>query len=137
MLIQELKEQACKLSVSDRLDLISAVIQSLQNPPQIEDWQYLVSRPHAWRKQLYIKGHKLLASIVWQDMVANQLSPEQAAENWDLPLPAIYEVIQYCKSHQELLKLEADEERYRLELKGVLLEPILRTNFEQILRRKP
>lgn len=69
----------------------------------------------------YIKGHRLLASTVWQDMVTNQLSPEQAAENWDLPLPAICEAVQYCKNHQELLKLEADEERYRLELKGVPL----------------
>jgi uncharacterized protein (DUF433 family) len=126
MSLQELKEKAYQLSVSDRLALISAVIQSLQNPPQIEaqleDWQYLVSRPHAWRKQLYVKGHKLLASTVWQDMVANQLSPEQAAENWDLPLAAIDEAIQYCASHPELLKLEADEERYRLEVKGVPLE---------------
>ncbi len=123
MSLQELKEKAYQLSVSDRLALISAVIQSLQLPLQIEDWQYLVSRPHPWRKQLYIKGHKLLASTVWQDMVTNQMSPEQAAENWDLPLSAIYEAIQYCKSHQELLKLEADEERYRLEVKGVPLEP--------------
>jgi uncharacterized protein (DUF433 family) len=119
MSLQELKEKAYQLSISDRLALIGAVIQSLQNPSQVEDWQYLVSRPHTWRKQLYIKGHKLLASTVWQDMVTNQLSPEQAAENWDLPLSAIYEAIQYCEGHQELLKLEADEERYRLEVKGV------------------
>ena len=123
MSLQELKEKAYRLSISDRLALVSAVIQSLQNTSSVEDWQYLVARPHAWRKQLYVKGRKLLASTVWQDMVVNQLLPEQAAKNWDLPLAAICEAIQYCESHQELLKLEADEERYRLELKGVLLEP--------------
>jgi hypothetical protein len=122
MSLQELKEQACKLPVSDRLTLISAIIQSLQDTSQTEDWQYLVARPHPWRKQLYIKGRKLLASTVWQDMIANQMSPEQAAENWDLPLSAIHETIRYCESHQELLKQEADEERYRLEEKGVSLE---------------
>jgi uncharacterized protein (DUF433 family) len=122
MFLQELKEQACKLPVSDRLALISAVIQSLQDTPHIENWQYLVARPHSWRKQLYIKGRKLLASTVWQDMIANQMSPEQAAENWDLPISAIYEVISYCESHQELLKLEAEEEHHRLEAKGVSLE---------------
>lgn len=94
------------------------IVQSLQDTAQDEDWQYLVTRPHRWRRQLYIKGRKLLASTVWQDMIANQMSPEQAAENWDLPLPTIYKVIRYCESHQELLKLEADEERYRLEEKG-------------------
>jgi uncharacterized protein (DUF433 family) len=56
-------------------------------------------------------------------MTANQMSPEQAAENWDLPLPAIYEAIHYCQKNQEILKLEADEERYRLEVKGVQVEP--------------
>jgi hypothetical protein len=123
MSLQELKEQAHKLSVSDRLALISALIQSLQNTVQIEDWQYLVTRPHPWRRQLYIKGRKLLASTVWQDLILNNMSPEQSAENWDLPLPSIYEVIRYCESHQDLLQLEADEERYRLETKGVFLDP--------------
>ncbi|MBD2302547.1 hypothetical protein [Nostoc sp. FACHB-190] len=122
MSLQELKEQACKLPVSDRLALISAVIQSLQDTPQMDNWQYLVARPHSWRKQLYIKGRKLLASTVWQDMMVNQMSPEEAAENWDLPISAIYEAISYCESHQELLKLESDEERHRLEAKGVPLE---------------
>ena len=123
MSLQELKEKACQLSVSDRLALLGAIVQSLQSTPEIENWQYLVSRPHAWRKQLYIKGRKLLASTIWRDMTANQMSPEQAAENWDLPLSAIYEAIHYCQKYQEILKLEADEERYRLEVKGVQVEP--------------
>jgi uncharacterized protein (DUF433 family) len=122
MSLQQLKEKACQLSVTDRLALLSAIVQSLQTTPGIENWQYLVARPHAWRKQLYIKGRKLLASTICRDMTANQMSPEQAAENWDLPLSAIYEAIDYCENHQELLKLEADEERYRLEAKGVQLE---------------
>ncbi len=33
MLLQELKEQAFKLSVSDRLELVNAIMQSLQNVP--------------------------------------------------------------------------------------------------------
>ena len=111
------------MSVSDRLTLVSTIIQSLQDTTQDEDWQYLVTRPHPWRRQLYIKGRKLLASTVWQDALTNEMSPEQAAQNWDLPLAAMYKVIRYCENHQGLLKLEADEERYRLEEKGVSLEP--------------
>ncbi|MGB3265964.1 MAG: hypothetical protein WBA89_18630 [Microcoleus sp.] len=123
MSLQQLKEKACQLSVSDRLALLSAIVQSLQTTPEIENWQYLIARPHPWRKQLYIKGRKLLASSICRDMTANQMSAEQASENWDLPLDAIYEVIDYCENNQELLKLEAEEERYRLEVKGVQLEP--------------
>jgi uncharacterized protein (DUF433 family) len=123
MSLEELKEKASQLSVSDRLALLGAIVQSLQSTPEIENWQYLIARPHPWRKQLYIKGRKLLASTIWRDMTANQMSPEQAAENWNLPLSAIYEAIDYCQNHQEILKLEADEERYRLEVKGVQVEP--------------
>lgn len=121
---QELKTQVDQLPVCDRLELISAIIASLQNAPPAENWQFLVSRPHPWRKQLYIKGRKLLASTLYSDMIANNMTPDQAADNWELPLAAIQEAIQYCQTHQDLLKLEAEEERYRLQLQGVPLEPI-------------
>lgn len=123
MSLQEIKEQVNQLSVIDRLALISAIIQSLEDSNLQENWYYLVARPHPWRRQLYIKGRKLLASTVWQDKIVNKMTLEQAAENWDLPLAAIYEVIHYCESNRDLIKLEADEERYRLEEKGVSLEP--------------
>ncbi|MEO0536729.1 MAG: hypothetical protein AAF215_23065 [Cyanobacteria bacterium P01_A01_bin.123] len=123
MSLQEIKEQATQLPASERLELISAVIQSLQDVPPIEDWQFLVYRPHPWRKQLSIKGRKLLAATLWQDMLANQMTLEQAAENWGLPLAAIQEAVQYCETHQDLLRLEAEEERHRLQGRGVALEP--------------
>ena len=122
MLLQELKEQAYKLSKGDRLDLIASLVQSLQNQVEVDDWQYLAKRNHPWRKQLYVKGQKLLASTIWQDMIANEMSVEEAADNWNLPLEAINEVIRYCESHNDLLKLEADEENYRLVAKGVSFE---------------
>ena len=122
MLLQELKEQAYKLS-KDRLDLIASLVQSLQNQVEVDDWQYLAKRNHPWRKQLYVKGQKLLASTIWQDMIANEMSIKEAADNWNLPLEAIDEVIRYCESHNDLLKLETDEENYRLVAKGVSFDP--------------
>lgn len=56
-------------------------------------------------------------------MIVNSETPEEAAYNRDLPLAAIQEVVEYCQTHQELLQFEAQEERRRLEAKGVLLEP--------------
>ncbi len=121
--IEKLKKQVMQLDVNDRLELLRAIAESLQIPPSAANWQFLVSRAHPWRKQLYVKGRKLLAFTVWQDMLSNQLSPEQAADNWELPLAAIHEVIRYCETHQDLLRLEAEEERDRLQEKGV--SPIL------------
>lgn len=122
MSLQELKAQVHQLSVPDRWELLNTILRSLQIAPNQENWQYLVERSHPWRKQLYIKGRKLLASTVWQDIMANGMSVEQAAENWELPIAAIEEAIAYCETHQDLLRLEANEERYRLEAQGVTIE---------------
>jgi hypothetical protein len=124
MSLQNLKQQAYQLPTGDRLELATAILQSLQGNASTESWQFLVARPHPWRRQLVVKGRKLLASIVWQDMLSNHLSPEEAADNWDLPIAAIHEICQYCETHQDLLKLESAEECCRLQAQGVTLESI-------------
>jgi len=85
-------------------------------PPQ---WQWLVERPHPWKRQLWIKGRKLLASAVWLDALTNGLSVAEAAANWDLPLAATEEVFTYCEANQSLIQAEADEERQRVFLQGI------------------
>lgn len=86
-------------------------------------WQYLEKRPHSWRQQLYIKGRKLTAFTIWSDMIVNDETPKKAAENWDLSLAAVQEAIEYCETHQDLLKREAEAEQLYLEELGVSLEP--------------
>lgn len=84
-------------------------------PPQ---WSWLVSRPHPWRKQLWVKGRKLLASTVWIEAIANNLDESEAADNWDLPLEAIKEIYEYCDANRKLIQAEADEERQRMTTAG-------------------
>ncbi|MEM8639775.1 MAG: hypothetical protein AAGG51_13310 [Cyanobacteria bacterium P01_G01_bin.54] len=124
MSFHNLKIQALALPPQERQALINALTQSLPTTDSDERWQFLVTRPHPWRRQLCIKGRKLRAATVWQDMQANQMTVEVAAENWDLPVAAIQEVVQYCESNQELLRLEAAEELQRLQAAGVRLEPV-------------
>lgn len=77
-------------------------------------WTYLVERPHAWKRQLFIKGRKLTAAQVWLDMQANQMTLAEAAANWDLPPEAVAEAADYCRRHAGLLQMEADEENLLL-----------------------
>ena len=86
-------------------------------------WQYLEPRSDSWRKQLYLEGRKLRANTVWSDMLVNGDSIEEAADNWDLLVEAVEEVIRYCETHRELLCAEAESERRYLEERGVVLEP--------------
>jgi uncharacterized protein (DUF433 family) len=95
----------------------------MTTPASKTQWQYLEPRPSSWRKQLYLKGRKLRANTVWSDMLVNGDSVEETADNWDLPVEAIKEVIRYCETHRELLCAEANSERCYLEERGVILEP--------------
>lgn len=85
-------------------------------------WRWLVERPHPWRRQLWVKGRKLLASAVWLDALTNGMGPREAAENWDLPLEACEEIFAYCETNTALLKAEANEERQRLKRGSVDVE---------------
>jgi uncharacterized protein (DUF433 family) len=103
-------------------DLIQLLIPELQSA-RPEGWNYLVARPHPWRRQLCVKGRKLRAYTVWQDMQTNHLTPAEAADNWELPVEAVEEIVRYCETNRALLKMEADEERRRLLEEGTPIEP--------------
>lgn len=89
----------------------------------ISGWKYLVDIAHPWKRELYIKGRKLPVSTVYFGMLANKLNRKQAADNWDLPVEAIDEVISYCEHNKALLEMEADEEKRRLEKMGINIGP--------------
>ena len=84
-------------------------------------WQYLTARPHVWKRQLYVKGRRLTAGNVWYDMLANKMSSAEAAENWDLPVEAVEEIIRYCEANRGLICMESDEDRRALQDAGVTL----------------
>jgi uncharacterized protein (DUF433 family) len=72
---------------------------------------------------LFVKGRRLRAFTVWMDMQTNGMTPEEAADNWDLPLAAVEEIGRYCEEQRALLEMEAEEERRRLLEEGIRLEP--------------
>jgi hypothetical protein len=78
-------------------------------------WRWLLERPHPWRRQLWVKGRKLLASAVWLDALTNGMGPREAAENWDLPQEACEEIFAYCEANKALTEAEANVERQILE----------------------
>jgi hypothetical protein len=89
-----------------------------------QSWTYLTVRPHSWKRQLFIKGRRTTAANVWFDMLANEMSTVEAADNWNLPIIAIEEIVRYCEANQALIGMEADEERCATLHSGVPLSPI-------------
>lgn len=120
-ILQNYLQQGYQIRLVTPNEQIHLVVPELEPAPQ-STWQYLVSRPHPWRRQFYVKGRRLLASTVWQDMLVNELNNEEATDNFDLPSSAIDEIIRYCEANKDLIKMEAEEERYRLRERGVSVE---------------
>jgi uncharacterized protein (DUF433 family) len=89
----------------------------------LEPWKHLVRRPHAWRKQLYLRGRNMTAWQLVGAIQANQLDAEQAAVNFRLPVEAIREALAYVQENQTLLENEAAIERLMLKREEVSRGP--------------
>ena len=103
-----------RIGLKDRKGNITEVVLPELETAGTAEWDYLVRRPHSWKKQLFVKGRRLTAAQVWLDMTANAMTRAEAADNWGLPLDAIAEIVDYCESSSDLLRMEADEEKMRL-----------------------
>jgi uncharacterized protein (DUF433 family) len=86
-------------------------------------WQYLIARPHRWRRQLCVKGRNTTVGQLVSTIRANCMTAEQASDSLELPLAAIYEALTYHAENRGLIELEASEERRRLAQRGLPLEP--------------
>ena len=93
------------------------VIPELERPAA--GGRFLVEREHPWQRQMWIKGRRLRASIVWRDMAANGQTAEQAAREWDLPIEAVDEAVRWSEANRDLLAMESQEEARRLRSEGV------------------
>ena len=89
-------------------------------PLAFNNYRYLTSRPHPWKKQLFLKGRNMTVGQLISTMEANDLSVEEAAEDLELPAEQIREAQAYYYTHQTLVDLEAREATIRLANKGYL-----------------
>lgn len=101
------------------------LIPELERPAEGQ-WRYLITRAHPWRRQMSIKGRRLLASTVWSDLRVHHQTPEEAAEEWGIPVEAVDEAVRWCEANRALLEMEAQEEARYLHSAGVAIAPARR-----------
>ena len=56
-------------------------------------YTHLESRPHPWRRQLWLRGRNMTVGQMVATMRANHLNPEQAAANFDVPPVQVAEAL--------------------------------------------
>lgn len=91
--------------------------------PADELYEYLVARPHPWRRQLALKGRDMTVGQLVATMRADALTPEAAAADLDLPIAQVREALAYYQAHADLVDAELREDTHRLHEKGYPVEP--------------
>ena len=62
-------------------------------------YKHLEARPDSWRKQWYLKERNVTVWHVVGRMQAHSYSSAEAAEQFDVPLAAVLEAVDYYQRH--------------------------------------
>ena len=76
---------------------------------QQHEYKYLGPRYRSNYRQFFYKGRGLRAETLYRETVGiDPRSPEQVAEDFDIPIEAVYEAIHYCTHNEDLLREERE-----------------------------
>lgn len=87
-------------------------------------WKYLEAHPQSSYKQLFVKGTRIRAEAVYARVVDGDppeaLTPEEIAEDMNLPLEAVREAIAYCDADPPEIREDHARERAKMRADGLL-----------------
>jgi len=94
-------------------------MEELNSPPV--EWKYLERRPKSSYRQLFVKGKRIRARILygWYMSAEEPFTPEQIAANFDLPLEAVLEAIAYCQTNPPEIAEDFRREEALMEATGM------------------
>ena len=76
-----------------------------------KQYRFLESRPRSSYRQLFVKGRRIRAEVLYRETVGiDPRTPEQVAEDFEVPLEAVLESIDYCIHNEALLRQEREED---------------------------
>jgi uncharacterized protein (DUF433 family) len=84
-------------------------------------YQHLEPRPGSNYRQLFLKGRRIRAAVVYEAIHGpDPFSPEQFAREYQVPLEAVREALDYVAKNRLLIEQERDREAARLRARGLL-----------------
>jgi uncharacterized protein (DUF433 family) len=89
--------------------------------PQSTTYTHLAPNPKSAYKQLFIKGTRIRAEVVYGMTVdgSEPMTPEQVATEFNLPMEAVREAIAYCESNPAEVSEDHAAEEALLEATGM------------------
>ena len=87
-------------------------------------WKHLEAHPQSSYKQLFLKGTRLRAEIIYDEMEYGEpddpMTPEKIAADRNLPVEAVREAIAYCESNPPEIEEDHRSDREHMQALGVL-----------------
>jgi uncharacterized protein (DUF433 family) len=85
-------------------------------------WEYLAPNPKSHYKQLFLKGTRIRAEVIygWTVDGTEPATAEAVATGYGLPLDAVLEAIAYCRSQPAELEQDRRREEARMKATGMI-----------------
>src|SRR4051794_20121715 len=82
-------------------------------------YQHLEPRPGSNYRQFFLKGRRIRAAVVDEAIHGpDPYTPEEFARNFQVPLEAVLEALDYVVQNRPLIEQERDREAARLRARG-------------------
>jgi uncharacterized protein (DUF433 family) len=92
-------------------------------------YQYLEAHPGSNYRQLWVKGRHIRAEVLYRlTMGTEPRTPEEVAQDYDLPVEVVQEAIDYAVRSQQLLEAERAYEECRMQQLGLHKAPCIPTD---------
>jgi uncharacterized protein (DUF433 family) len=84
-------------------------------------WQYLAPNPKSCYKQLFVKGTRIRARVLYGMFMSAEapMTPDQIAAELNLPLDAVKEAIAYCQSNPPEISQDFEREQKLIDASGM------------------
>ena len=75
------------------------------------EYKYLGPRPGSRYHQYFINGTRIRAGVIYGLIAGpDQMTPEEAAANYNLPVDAVLECVDYCEKNADVLRQDWEQE---------------------------
>jgi uncharacterized protein (DUF433 family) len=91
------------------------------------EYQYLAPNPKSSYRQLFVKGRRIRAWVLYCEHVGQNMSAEEIAADRDLPVEAVREAIAYCASNPPEVRGDLIREEEHMRAAG-MFEPGYKMN---------
>jgi uncharacterized protein (DUF433 family) len=84
-------------------------------------YQHLEPRPGSNYRTLFLKGRRIRAAVVYEAIHGpDPFTPEEFAREYQVPLEAVFEALDYVTANLSLIEQERDHEAARLRARGLI-----------------